>query len=131
MLPAHTVSISIARPTGEVYAYLADPRNVPAWSEFVTAIEPDGDSWIATTGGGTSRFRFAPPNALGVVDHTVSAPPDFEVFVPMRVVPNRNGSEVLFTIFRQPTQDDRAFAEDVALVTTDLRNLKRVLEAAR
>lgn len=129
MLPARTVSISISRPAADVYAYLADPAEFPRWSEFITAMEPDGDAWIATTATGMSRIQFAPPNAFGIVDHTVTAAPGIEVVVPLRVVANQDGSEVLFTLFRQPTQDDDAFDKDVAMVVTDLRNLKRVLEA--
>lgn len=128
MLPAHTVSVSIDRPVAEVYAYLADPRSLPRWSEFITGIEPDGDGWIATTTAGTSRIRFVGPNHFGIVDHTVTVAPGLDVFVPLRVAPNQQGSEVMFTIFRQRSQDDDAFNQDVALVVADLNHLKRVLE---
>lgn len=129
MQPSRTVSISIARQPADVYAYLAEPADFPRWSEFITAMQPDGDEWIATTTASTCRIRFTPRNTLGVVDHIVTAAPDVEVFVPLRVVANGDGSEVLFTIFRQPTQDDPQFEADVAMVVTDLRNLKRVLES--
>ena len=128
MLPARTLSISISRPATGVYDYLADPARFPAWSKFITGMRPDGDDWIATTTAGETRVRFAPHNTFGVVDHTVTVAPGVEVFVPFRVVPNQAGSEVLFTVFRQPTQDDRAFADDCALVATDLASLKALLE---
>lgn len=128
MLPARTVSITISRPAAEVYAYLAEQRNLPKWSVFITGMEPDGDTWIATTTAGTSRIRFAPRNDFGIVDHTVTVAPGVEIFVPLRVIPNQAGSEVLFTVFRQPAQDDVAFEKDVAMVVSDLDHLKRALE---
>lgn len=128
MLPARTLSISIARSATKVYDYLAQPALFPQWSKFITGMRPDGDDWIATTTAGESRVRFAPRNDFGVVDHTVAAAPGVEVFVPFRVVPNQAGGEVLFTVFRQPTQDDRAFADDCALVAEDLASLKQTLE---
>ncbi len=129
MLLSRTVSISIARSAADVYAFLAEPTEFPRWSEFITRMQPDGEDWIATTSAGTCRIRFVPRNAFGIVDHTVIVAPGVEVFVPFRVVENQGGSEVLFTVFRQPAQDDRAFEADVGMVLTDLRNLKRVLEA--
>lgn len=94
-------------------------------------MQPDGDEWLATTTVGACRIRFGPRNGFGVIDHTVFVAPGVEVFVPFRVVPNQTGSEVLFTIFRQPSQDDEAFEADVGMVLTDLQNLKRIMEAAR
>ncbi len=39
-----------------------------------------------------------------------------EVVVPMRVVPNGSGSEVLFTLFQLPDVSDEKCAEDIGLV---------------
>ncbi|HXV12694.1 MAG TPA: SRPBCC family protein, partial [Candidatus Krumholzibacteria bacterium] len=47
---------------------------------------------------------------------------------PMRVVPNGEGSEVLFTLFQLSEMSDLQFVEDVAMVERDLRSLKEVLE---
>ena len=47
---------------------------------------------------------------------------------PMRVVPNGEGSEFIFTLFRRPDMSDEQFAEDGRAVETDLRTLKELLE---
>jgi hypothetical protein len=75
------------------------------------------------------RFRFVPPNELGVLDHHVELPDGQEVLNPMRVVPNGAGSEVIFTLFQRPGMSDEEFARDARTVETDLRKLKSVLEA--
>ncbi len=50
------------------------------------------------------------------------------VFVPMRVVPNGDGSEVIFTLFRTEDMSDENYAKDIALVDRDLKNLQKILE---
>lgn len=125
---ARTVSVSIARPAGEAYAYLADPARFPEWSDFITALRRDGEQWVATTRSGEVRMIFAPRNDFGVLDHDVVVSPDLTVHVPMRVVKNGEGSEVLFTVFRQPGMQPAEYEADVEMVRSDLLNLKRVLE---
>lgn len=73
--------------------------------------------------------RFAEKNRFGVLDHYVNPVPDVEVYVPMRVLANGSGSEVMFTLFRMPEMTDDKFAEDAAMVEQDLNTLKTVLES--
>jgi hypothetical protein len=46
----------------------------------------------------------------------------------MRVVPNGEGSEFIFTLIRQPGVSDGQFAKDQAAVEKDLKTLKGLLE---
>ena len=69
-------------------------------------------------------------NTLGVIDHWVQVAPDVEVHVPMRVLPNASGSEVLFTLFQPADMSAEKFAADIQLVENDLQMLKQVLEGA-
>ena len=48
---------------------------------------------------------------------------------PMRVVPNGDGSEVMFNLRRLGDMSDEDFSRDAGLVQADLERLKRVLEA--
>ncbi len=50
------------------------------------------------------------------------------VFVPMRVVANGDGSEVVLTLFRQPGMTDAQLSADADTVAADLRELRRLLE---
>lgn len=123
-----TVSVRIARDPREVYAYAADPRNLPAWS-FVEAIEPDGASWVATVPGGDRvRMTFGPPGERGVLDHEVELGTGEVVRVPLRVVPDGAGSTVLLTTLRRPGGTDEDLAADAAAAAQDLATLKAVLE---
>ena len=44
------------------------------------------------------------------------------IFVPMRVIKNGEGSEVIFTLFQTADMPDDKFAEDAKSVKQDLNN---------
>jgi hypothetical protein len=126
---ARTVSVTIARPPRAVYDYVADPATLPEWSYFESIAPAGEDRWTVTAPGGeTATVRFAGPNELGVLDQAVEVAPGEVVTVPLRVVPNGTGSEVLFTAFRRPQYTDADFDADVAIVRADLARLKEILE---
>ena len=50
------------------------------------------------------------------------------VYNPMRVFPNNDGSELVFTLYRRPEMSDQEFAEDAKAVEKDLAKLKTLLE---
>lgn len=128
---ARVVHVSVDRDWRAVYAYAADPENMRHWASGLAAgLKRDGDDWIGDGGPlGDIRIRFAPPNDLGVIDHTVTLPDGASVHNALRVTPNNDGAEVAFTVLRQPSQDDAAFAADTAHVLKDLQTLKALLEA--
>lgn len=127
--PARTLTISIDRPPTVVAAFILDPRNLPAWAAGLgKAVRQHEGQWFVSTLDGEVRIRFVESNTLGVVDHWVQVAPQVEVHVPMRVLPNASGCEVLFTLFQPATMPADKFAADIALVEKDLAALKRVLE---
>jgi len=70
----------------------------------------------------------ADQNAFGVLDHDVTLPSGVTIHNPMRVMANREGSEVVFSLFHLPGVSDAKFADDATWVMKDLDTLKRVLE---
>src|SRR5688500_20213092 len=87
MKDVRILDIAIDAPAERVYAYVAEPRNMPRWApNFGHTITLEGDHWIMHTAEGPVPVRFAPPNELGVLDHWVRLP-DGELHNPMRVVP--------------------------------------------
>lgn len=126
-----TLSIRIERDAGAVYAFASRPETMPRWAAGLgSAVTRDGEAWSVETPQGRLRLDFAPPNAFGVLDHSVTLPDGSVVDVPMRVVPNGSGAEVLFTLFRQPGMSAADFERDAGLVRADLATLKRLMEAA-
>lgn len=128
--PARIVHRTIRRDWRAVYDFAANPDNMPLWaSGLASGLTREGDDWIADGGPlGIARVRFAPPNAFGVIDHTVVLPNGARVENALRIVPNGNGAEVMFTLLRQPDMDDAAFERDAAHVARDLDTLARLME---
>ncbi|MEH3054536.1 MAG: SRPBCC family protein [Patulibacter minatonensis] len=129
---AHTISVTIPRPPGEVYAYVTDPRNLPAWAAgLATSVERRDGRWVVDSGEGEWTVEFVPENDLGVADHLVTLPDGRQQLNPMRVLPNGDGSEVTFTIFRAEIGDDHdEWAHLIATIRDDLLALRTALAAA-
>ena len=125
---SQTLSVSINCHPDKVYEFLSNPENLPKWAHgLCKSVRKSNGDWIVDTPQGPMKVRFVERNGFGVLDHYVSPAPGIEVYVPMRVLSNRSGSEVIFTLFRLPDMSDEKYAEDVRLVEQDLRTLKGVL----
>ena len=121
--------ITINRDSKDVYDFVSDLQNLPKWAKaFCLYIKKEGDSWQAITTLGEIKIKMTPRNTFGILDHFVYIKPDVEIYVPMRVVANEKGSEVIFTLFRQPDMTDSQFARDQKWVREDLQALKLVME---
>ncbi|TWB19316.1 hypothetical protein FBZ99_10180 [Rhizobium sp. ERR 1071] len=128
-MSAKIVHISIARDWREVYDYASRPENMPFWaSGLASGLTQDGDDWIAEGMLGTARVRFAPRNDFGVIDHWVTLESDLQVYNALRVVPNGDGCEIMFTVLQLPGMEEAQFAADAAHVMRDLKTLKELME---
>jgi uncharacterized protein YndB with AHSA1/START domain len=123
------LSVPIRRPAEQVYRYVTDPANLPAWAAGLGgSIEQVGDDWFADSPMGRVLVRFVPDNPFGVADHDVTLPSGETVRNPMRVLAAGEDSEVVFTVRKQPGMTDDQFAADCAAVAADLATLKQLLE---
>ena len=69
-----------------------------------------------------------PIATAALLDHEVTLPSGDVIYNPMRVVPNGDGCEVVFSLRSRPDMSDEDFERDAGLVQADLTRLKRVLE---
>ena len=129
-MKSKTLTISINCNPKRVYELVSNLENMPKWTKtFCRSIKKSNGEWIIETPQGPVKIKIAPKNDFGILDHTVIPAPGVEVFVPMRVVPNGQGSEVIFTLFQQPGMSDENFAKDQGMVKQDLATLKQVMES--
>lgn len=126
------ISTYISRTPQDVYAFASNPENLPIWAAGLASseVKKDGDVWIADAPFGRVKIRFSQVNAFGVMDHDVELDSGVIVHNPMRVVPNGDGSEFIFTLLRQPGMSEEQFREDAQAVAKDLRTLKSLLEGS-
>jgi hypothetical protein len=126
---SRTITVRIDRPFDKVYEFLVDPAHWNQWAFGLGKnLRKSSNGWVADSGGGTVRVRFTPRNNFGVVDHTVTRPKGDRVYIPMRLIVNGGGCELLFTLFREPNMSDAQFASDANFVQRDLDGLKGLME---
>jgi hypothetical protein len=126
---SRTLSVTIARPWMEVYAYASDPRDMHHWAAGLGQdFAPDGDGWaFHDPAGHRIRLTFTPANTYGVLDHDVYTLTGV-VHSAMRVMPNGDGAELTFLLLQLPGMTDGEFTRDAETVHKDLEALKQILE---
>jgi hypothetical protein len=123
------ISVSIERPPHEVYSFVSNPENLPKWATGLGgSIKKVNGEWIADAPMGKVKIKFAEENTFGILDHEVVLESGVTLYNPMRVIANGKGSEIFFTLIREPEVSDEKFAQDAQWVEKDLRILKRLLE---
>lgn len=129
MLESRTISISINRNWKEVYNAVWRPEDFQKWASGLSKspLTQDGEAWRAEGPEGTVRILFTAHNAFGVMDHYVDAGNGAIIYVPLRIIQNADGAEVLLTLFRQQDMSDAKFAADAAWVERDLLALKALV----
>jgi hypothetical protein len=130
MHQSQNLSVFINRDVGDVYDFVCDPENFPRWASGLgKSLKLVHGEWIAETPEGTVKVKFTERNEFGVLDHWVSPKPGLQIYIPMRVIANGNGCELIFTLFRLPDMSDEKFAADAEWVMRDLTSLKNLIEA--
>ena len=129
MLDARAISIAIACPYERAYAFAHVPENFASWAAGLSnGLRCVDGAWRGDTPAGEAIMRFSPRNDHGVLDHHVLLPGRPEIYIPLRMIANGAGTEVVFTLFRQPGMDDAAWEADEQLVRRDLETLRTLLE---
>ncbi|MEQ1770224.1 MAG: hypothetical protein ABL879_10320 [Devosia sp.] len=131
MLASRIVQVPIRKPFGQVYEFLADPMNFARWASVPgTEVEPLGDgTYLVEVPTGQVAIRFAPRNSFGVLDYQAYWPntPNGRV-VPVRLYPNGDGCELIYTVMQHPDVTDEKFASDIEWIESDLNRLKALVE---
>ena len=134
-LETHTVTVTIDAPLATVAADLADPTTHPSWAtEFYAGpVRPAaGGDFTAPVPmlGGEVRHRIDADISRGILDlyfapqGAAYGPP-----IPVRLVPNGDGVDVLWTLARFPGVSDQAWQQGLATMARELQALKRRHEA--
>jgi hypothetical protein len=130
-LHTHTLTVTIDAPLAQVAADLADPTTHPEWAaEFYEGpVRPaDGDEFTAPVPmmGGQVRHKINADIQKGILDlyfapqGAAYGPP-----IPVRLVPNGDGVDVLWTLARFPGVSDQAWEQGLASMARELQALKR------
>ena len=124
------VSTTIDCPAADVYDYAQNPANLATWAAGLADrdVQLVDDQWVVASPMGRVIVAFAPSNDFGILDHDVTLPDGATVRNPMRVIPNGDGCDVVFTVRRRTGMSDTDLAADVEAVTADLAALRTLME---
>ena len=126
------ISVSIKQSANQVYEFASNPENLPKWASGLSgSIKNVNGDWVAESPMDKVKIEFAVQNIFGVLDHDITLSSGEKFYNPMRVFPNNDGSELIFTLYLRPGMTDQVFAEDAATVAKDLQKLKILLEGSR
>jgi len=126
------ISVSIKQSADQVYEFASNPENLPKWASGLSgSIKNVNGDWVAESPMDKVKIEFAVQNIFGVLDHDITLSSGKKFYNPMRVFPNNDGSELIFTLYLRPGMTDQVFAEDAATVAKDLQKLKTLLEGSR
>jgi hypothetical protein len=129
MNKSKTMSTSIKSDHKTVYDFVSNLENLPRWasSTFPSIKEVKGE-WVVDSPNGRNKVMITEKNNFGILDHYVKLTSGVEVYVPMRVIKNGDGSEVLLTVFQAPEMTDDGYAKDLQTVEKDLNHLRTLIE---
>jgi hypothetical protein len=126
---SHLFHLILNRPAAEVYAFLAKPQNYAEWAAVTGRMVQIGpQDWRVDTAFGERIIRFCELNSFGVLDHAVYRAGEEPMMLPMRVVPNGEGSELMFLFFRRPDMSDEQFASSIEWINVDFLTLRSLIE---
>ena len=129
VLEVKTITVSVRRNARELYEAIWRPEVFPQWASGLGAsLERHGEGWSAQGPEGPVKIKFSERNQFGVMDHWVDLGEGRVVYVPLRIVANGDGSEVMLTLFRQPGMSAQKYAADEDWVKRDLARLKHLAE---
>jgi hypothetical protein len=116
----------MGRPWQDLYEAIWQPECFPRWASGLSRspLERDGEAWKTEGPEGPISIRFTGHNPFGIMDHYVDVGSGPEIYVPLRVIQNSGGAEVLLTLFRQPGTSAAKFLADVEWVQRDLLALQ-------
>lgn len=129
-----TLTVTIDAPFEAVTTDLADPARHLEWAtEFFAGPgrQQEDGSVIAMVPmmGGDVRFRIVGDAEVGILDillAPVGAP--YGPPLPVRVIPNGDGADVLWTLARMPGADDETWEQGLESMSRELSALKDRLE---
>lgn len=124
-----TLAVTIKRSPQDVYNYISNLANWPEFSDFAANFERVTDNeYIAHTSQGDVKVVALFDKKRLLLD-TQCILPDGEVqTIPYRVVPNKDGAELMMTNFRPKSSSKKDYEEQLYWIEVELKRAKEILE---
>jgi hypothetical protein len=123
---SETVTTVLPAQRDDVFAYLSDIENLPAWAtEFARRLERSGEDYKVVNGLGEFFFEIRADAPSGTIDMYAGPTKDEMALFPTRVVSLPGGhSAYTFTMFQAPGMPDELFESQYASLQREFANLE-------
>ena len=123
---SETVTVVLDAPRDEVYDFMSDVKNMPAWAtEFARELRWEAGRPKVVNGLGEFWVRIDADPETGVIDMLSGAEPEDMALFPTRVVPlSESRSAFTFTMFQAPGMSDELFVSQHASLVRELEGLR-------
>lgn len=124
-----TLAVTIKRSPQYVFDYISNLANWPEFSDFAANFEKVTDNeYIAHTPQGNIKV-IALFDSKHLLLDTQCILPDGEIqSIPYRVVPNKDGAELMMTNFRPRSSSKADYEEQLYWMEVELKRAKEILE---
>jgi hypothetical protein len=121
-----TVTAVLDAPKEEVFEYLAEVENLPAWAtEFAQELKYEGGEAKIVNPLGELYFRIAGDARTGVIDMYAGPTTDALALFPSRVIALPGGrSAYTFTMFKEPGTADDVFESQYESLRREFDNIR-------
>ena len=122
-----TVTTVLAAPRDDVFRYIADIENLPAWAtEFARELRRDADGYRVVNGLGEFAFEIRADETTGVIDMYAGPDREHMAVFPTRAVGLPDGRTAYsFTMFQGPDTPDELFESQYASLRREFKNIER------
>src|SRR5436305_12332810 len=130
---SHTQTVTIEAAPDSVYAFVADPRNLPRWaSAFAPEIRLGQDhEWSVPSLAGEVCIRYDADAVRRTVDfhmRPVLPTPGLEGLAASRIIANGSNTEYVFTMFQFEGMPEEVWQEQLRELPRELQRLKQAVE---
>jgi hypothetical protein len=125
---SETVTAVLSAPADEVFAYMADIKNLPTWAtEFARELKCEGDEYKVVNRLGEFHFEIRADARTGVIDMLAGASRDELAVFPTRAVELPDGrTAYMFTMFQGPGMPDELFQSQYESLKREFDNIRAV-----
>jgi hypothetical protein len=125
-MKSRTVTTVLAAPKEEVFAYMSEIENLPAWAtEFARELRRDDDGYTVVNNLGEFRFEIRADRETGVIDMLSGPSRDEMAVFPTRAVALPDGrTAYTFTMFQAPGMPDELFESQHESLKREFANIE-------
>ena len=125
-----TMAVTIKRSPEDVFKYISNLENWREFSDFAANFERVSDTeYIAHTSQGDVRVVALFDNQRMLLDTQCILPSGEVQLIPYRVVPNKEGAELMMTNFKALSSTHAEYEEQLGWMDVELKRAKEILES--